>query len=40
MHDSLKDFYLEMWSPMLITYSLNQSQGLVETLKNPVGPPD
>lgn len=37
MHDSLKDFDLEMWPPMLIAFSLNQTRGMVETLKNPVG---
>lgn len=37
MHGSLKDFDLEVWPPILIAFSLNQTQGIVETLKNPVG---
>lgn len=40
MPDSMKDFDLEMWPPMQITYSLNQIWGIVEILKNPFGLPD
>lgn len=40
VHGSLKDFDLEMWPPMLIAFSLNQTQGIAETLKNLVGLPD
>ena len=37
MHDSLKDFDSEMWPPMLTTYSLNQIQGIGETLQSLAG---
>lgn len=30
MQDSLKDFDLEMWLPMQVTYSLNQTWGRVK----------